>query len=239
MSDNSKLIDKIRKLRNMAADKSVSEAEATAFAEKVRALLSEHGLSMTDLGSDKTEEESVGHERKRGKWEASPARQVLLRAVCRFYLCEAVGPGKNNDKVWTIVGRPTNVMVATDMFDYLLGTVIRMSNQYAKDNPGSNKIDWRRGCMGRLAERLREMFEAERAKPQTRHSGGGASNLPALITDEQLLIKGHLKSMGVVYGKSSPLKQGDDAARGRAAAESIGLHRQIGNGGGRLAIGSK
>jgi hypothetical protein len=231
------LIKKIRALRAKANDKSVTEAEAALFAAKVQELLAAHGLSITDLGSDQVEEEKIGGQSH--KWDGSPARQVMFRSVCLFYMCTAVGPGRKGDP-WTIVGRPTNVMVALDMFDYLLKTVIRMSNEYARLNPGANKIDWRRGCMTRLAERLREMHAAEKAKPQERRVGGGAANLPALVVDEGRAVKSWMSAnMHTQPGRATSIKHGADAARGRSAADGISLHRQVGGGSGRLMIGKR
>jgi hypothetical protein len=233
MTVNEKLIDKIRKLRAKARGTN-NEAEAAAFAAKVQELLAEHGLSETALGSDKTEEESIG--RTDHKFSGSPARQVMLRAVCKFYMCIAI---RNTSGPWIIVGKPTNVMVAIDMFEYLLSTVVRMSNTYARENPGGNKIDWRRGCMSRLAERLDKLRRAELEKKQERHAGGGAANLPALIHDEGRAAALWMKQNIQTTTHTTRVKQGDDAARGRAAAEGIGLHRQVGGGGGRLMIGKQ
>lgn len=236
MSDDKRrerLIDVIRRLRAKATSESSTEAEAAAFAAKVQELLTAHGLSESVLvDAESAEEETVG--RRSHHFRGSPARQVMLRAVCKFYLCTAVGPGRGGDP-WIIVGRPTNVMVALDMFEYLLSTVIRMSNDYGRRTSGSNKIDWRRGCMLRLAERLDIMRRAEREKPQERRSNGNPGNLPALMADEQQIIKRVLRDMGVVTTKTR-VRQGDDAAHGRAAADGIGLHRQIAGGSGRLAI---
>lgn len=231
------LIRKIRALRAKANDKSVTEAEASAYAAKVQELLGAHGLSMGDLGSEQVEEEKIKGQRY--QWDGSPARQVMLRAVCKFYMCEAVGPARKGE-AWIIIGRPTNVLVALDMFDYLLKTVIRLSNDYARLRGGfANKIDWRRGCMTRLAERLDEMRRAEKTKPQERKANGNPGNLPALWVDEERQVAMWKKQNMETVKVTNRVKQGHDAAHGRAAAEGIGLHRQVGGGAGRLAIGKK
>ncbi len=228
------LIRKIRALRAKASDASVTEVEAAAFAAKVQELLAAHGLAVSDLGAERTEEETVAGQRH--EFSGSPARQIMLRAVCAYYMCTAVGPARKGDP-WTLVGRPTNVMVALEMFDYLLSTVIRLSNAYGRENPGSNKIDWRRGCMTRLAERLRELRKSEQAKSQERCANGNPGNLPALFYDEGRRVSTWIKTNMNTRNKTYRVNQGNDAARGRAAAEGIGLHRQVGGGGGRLMIG--
>lgn len=233
----SPLVAKIRKLMAKANDPSVTEHEAAIFAAKVQELLVAHGLSMGDLGSEQVEEEKI--KGRRHQWDGSPARQIMLRAVCKFYMCEAVGPARRGE-AWTIIGRPTNVLVALDMFDYLLKTVIRLSNDYARLRGGfANKIDWRRGCMTRLAERLDEMRRAEKDKPQERKANGNPGNLPALWVDEARQVTMWKKQNMETKDGTTRVKQGNDAAHGRAAAEGIGLHRQVGGGAGRLAIGKK
>lgn len=238
--NESPLIKKIRALMAKANDKSVTEAEAALFAAKVQELLNANGLSMGDVaGEEKRDEnvEGVFHTDK--KW-GSPARKVLLRAVCRFYNCDAIGQIGNKHN-WTIVGKPTAVLVALDMFGYLVSTVVRLSNQYVRENPGANKIDWRRGCMTRLAERLDTMRREEMSKRQEWRSPGNPGNLPALMVNERQQVELYMKNkMNIKPVKSRGITQGNDAARGRAAADGISLHRQVGGGsGGRLMIGSK
>lgn len=239
MTTENPLIRKIRALLAKANDKSVTEAEAAMFAAKVQELLAANNLSMGDIGNNDEKPEDVDKQFHTDKKWASPARKLLLRAVCRFYHCETIGT-LGDKSIWHIVGKPTNVAVALDMFDYLVGTVVRLSNQYARENPGSNKIDWRRGCMARLAEHLEEMRRAEMAKPQEWRGTGNPGNLPALMVTERQQVEQFMRHMfNLKSSKSRGIRQGDDAARGRAAADGISLHRQVGGGSGRLAIGSK
>lgn len=235
------LARKIRALMAKANDPSVTEQEAALFAAKVQELLVKNGLSMGDVKDTEAERGEIGGQKHKERWK-SPARKALLRAVCRYYMCEAVSPGKGHD-TWTIIGRPHNVVVALEMTDYLIATVIRLSNQYGKANIGSNVIDFRRGCMARLAERLLVLrAQAAAAKPEYKPDGN-PGNLPALFKSEAQLVEAHMiKSIpGLRYTKAKPLKQGNDAARGRAAAEGVSLHQQVGRGtgGGRLMLGKK
>lgn len=235
----SPLIRKIRALRAKATGAGVTEAEAAAFAAKVQELLVANGLSMQDL-HDKTadEEHTAGQYHDDKKW-SSPARKVLLRAVCRFYMCDAIGTIGDKTR-WTIVGKPSNVFVALDMLDYLITTTVRLSNEYARQTPGANKIDWRRGCMLRLAERLDEMRRMESQKKPEWRSSGNPGNLPALFATEQQQVKlWMMKNMNIRTQKSRVIRQGNDAAHGRSAADGISLHRQVGGASGRLMIGGK
>lgn len=239
------LARKIRALMAKANDKSVTEAEAASYAAKVQELLVKNGLSMSDVKEPDIERGEVGgenHDEKKRKW-TSPSRKALLRAVCRFYMCEAVGPARNQTN-WTIIGRPHNVAVAVEMTDYLVRTTVRISNAWSRDpeNVGLNVIDFRKGCMFRLCERLEAMRAEQRAKkPEwTGPTGANPGNLPALFVSEGKLVENWKRSkMETVAAKTRPMKAGAAGfAAGQRAGDGISLHQQVGGRStGRLAIG--
>lgn len=238
----SPLARKIRALMAKANDKSVTEAEAAAYAAKVQELLVKNGLSMSDVKKDdEVERGDVGRQEFAEAWK-SPSRKQLLRAVCRFYMCEAIGPAYKGG-AWNIVGRPHNVAVAVEMTDYLIKTTVRLSNQWARAEPMRNAIDFRKGCMARLCERLNEM-RAEQAQQKAEYRpDGNPGNLPALFVSERTAIGLFIKRAmpNVRYTSARPIRGGADGmSAGRSAAAGISLHSQVGGGargGGRLAIG--
>jgi hypothetical protein len=236
-SKESPLVKRIRALMAMANDKNIGETEAALFATKVQELLAEHGMSMADVRA--VNDESVKAHDFGQRWK-SPARKKLLRAVCDYYMCEALSPGDKHD-TWTIIGRPHNVTVAVEMTDYLIKTVIRMSNEYGKKHgkPGGAVIDFRRGAMMRLATRLTQK-RREITEQKAVWKGPGKANpgnLPALFSSEQALIDSISETFNPVERPARKLKIGDDAVEGWRAAEDIGLHDQVTSGTGRLMIG--
>lgn len=235
----SPLVAKIRKLMAKANDPSVTEAEASAFAAKVQQMLLENGLALGDIKSASPDEqrEQVGEEQHSFKRWNSPHRRGLLDAVCAYYMCSVLYWRKTG--ILKIIGKPQNVAVAASMTDYLIETVVRMSTRYGRENPGSNIIDFRRGAMLRLRERLdaarRAMKEeANRAKSNT-------GNLPVLFVNESALVAEYTKNKYKVRTvKARPIKHGSDARAGRAAAEGISLHPQVGGSkGGGLQLGRR
>ncbi len=235
----SPLVAKIRKLMAKANDKSCTEAEAATFAAKVQELLVANGLAMGDIGEEKLDHGAIEDQKHADRW-SSPARKHLLRAVCRYYMCELLVYPRQ--KIVRIVGRPSNVIVSMDMADYLIKTTVRISNDYGRTNVGSNVIDFRRGCMARLSERLDEELQRARKAAEPKYEAtGNPGNLPALFQSEEKQVHTYLKEkFNVKYVKSKGLKQGTDAARGRSAADDISLNRQVGGStGSRLQIGAK
>jgi hypothetical protein len=236
------LARKIRALMAKANDPSVGEHEAAAFMAKVQELLVKNGLSMGDVKRDEeTEVADVGKSNFGDEWK-SPSRKNLLRAVCRYYMCEAIAPGRKG-MGWTIVGRPHNVAVAVEMTEYLIKTTVRLSGKYGRENPGVNVIDFRKGCMARLAERLIEELMKVKMKTPEYRPDGNPGNLPALFVSERTLVKQFMEQkMDVKYKAARPIRAGLDAAAGRAAGNTISLHKQVGQqtgGGGRLQIGKR
>lgn len=232
------LARKIRALMAKANDKSVGEHEAAAFMNKVQELLVQNGLSMGDVKQEDVEQGDIEGQTYRERWK-SPSRRNLLRAVCRYYMCEAVSPHKNGG-MWTIIGRPHNVTVAIEMTDYLIKTTVRLSGAYGRANIGVNVIDFRKGCMGRLCERLQaEMQRAKASAPEYRPNGN-PGNLPALFKSEAKLVDEFMRKSigGLRFKPARPIKAGQDAAAGRAAGDTVSLHGQVGQQrAGRVLIG--
>lgn len=233
------LARKIRALMAKANDPSVGEHEASAFMSKVQELLVKNGLSMSDVKEADVERSDVEkHQYPASLWK-SPSRRNLLRTVCKFYMCEAIGPGRGGF-TWAIIGRKHNVEVAVSMTDYLVQTTVRLSNQWGRVNIGGNVIDFRKGCMHRLSERLIEKMNAVKTEKPV-WNGSNPGNLPALFVGEQELIKRITDTMGLVYPKQRAIKAGFHGLEaGRAAGNGISLQGQVGGGRaapGRLAIG--
>ena len=238
----SPLLARIRKLMAKAQDPSVTEAEAMAFADKVQELLLREGLAMSDVAASGEEQraEAVGEEKFDFKRWNSPHRRDLLGAVCAYYMCQVLYWRKL--QMLKIIGKPQNVAVAASMTDYLIGTTVRLSTRYVREHPGANAIDFRRGCMLRLRERLyaaKAKMEREAARPAASTNPG---NLPVLFQSESQLVANFVASAYTVRTtKARAVKHGADAWAGRRAAEGISLSPQVGQraGGDRRAIGRK
>lgn len=235
MSRMEDLIRKIRALR-AKAEGTTNEHEAAAFAAKVQQLLSENNISEASIKIDEEVEDVDRVWFGKTKWDAAPQRKALAWAVARLYYCEAVAPRKNGGD-WSIVGKPTNVIVAREMIDYLINTTIRLSKNY--NGPG-NKIHFRRGCFVRLTERVKELRKQQAAQAQPTYGlKGQATNVPALYKQELTLVKDWMRSTGGFKFSKANIKNpsGEAFEAGREAGDKVSLATQVG--GGRLAIGSR
>jgi Protein of unknown function (DUF2786) len=214
-----------------------NEHEAAAFMAKVQEMLVDNGLSMSDVKKDdEVERGDIGLSHHKDVWK-SPSRRQLLRAVCRYYMCEAIGPGRQGMS-WTIIGRPHNVEVAVSMTDYLVKTTVRMSNKWGREHPGANIIDFRKGCMLRLVERLLDMLAAQQ-QTKAEWKAGNPGNLPALYDSENRLVRAFKEAnVATRPARRTTIKAGQAGLEaGRAAGGTISLHGQVGQGNGRIMIG--
>lgn len=241
MFDDTKLnalLRKIRALKAKADDPSTTEAESLAFAAKVAELLAQHGLEEAQLKTE--DQEQVGHEDYVSNWNTSPARRLLVISICRLYMVKPlIRTGKG--KPWSLIGKPHNVFMVKEMAAYLIKTTIRVGNEYGRNNPGSNVTDFKRGCFKRLSERLNELHQQQsRAAAPQYTPQGNPGNLPALYHTElqlaQVYIQQHFPNTGT-YRRT--IKQGVDAAAGRAAGDKISLNQQVSGGRSNHLIGRK
>ncbi len=151
-NNNSIILDKIRKL--IALSESPNESEAASALSKVHLLLAKHGLSMTDISCDDTEntviEKSILNKKRLRNWESA-----LLSTIMNATYTEAVHkPGEG--KV-CIIGREINVTAAENLFSYLHETIKRISRKY---NPVVRHADsFRYGMVVNINERLKALDE--------------------------------------------------------------------------------
>jgi uncharacterized protein DUF2786 len=233
------LLEKIRKLKAKADDESTTEAESLAFAAKVAELLAQHGLEESQLRVE--DQEQTSHQAAvMRNWDASPARRTMAWAACRLYMVYAIRHTAPKGQ-WTLIGKKHNITMTIDMVKYLVDAVIRLSREYKRGNPGANEIDFRRGAFVRVAERLEELRKQQTQAAQPAYTPqGNPGNLPALYLNERQLgasYAANVLHINVVSGKGRGIKQGWDAAAGRAAGDSISLNRQVGGGSSRHLIG--
>lgn len=241
---NQAKLEKIRKLKAKAEDPSVTEAEALMYAGKVAEMLQELNLSEAALDVEEgpsTSEEGLYNSRTHMPWS-----RTVATGVANLYFCDIFinyGPGPRVRIIF--VGRAHNVEIARSMSDYLIKTVVRLSNTYAKaqtggPGPGFNKArnGFERGAGLRLYKRLREKLAEQTQAPPARSAAGNPANLTALYEDEGKLVSAYLKAKGLLKGRKQNWNYDKHAHAGGAAANGISLNAQVGTKGTNL-LGKK
>lgn len=231
-----KMDDLLRRIRALRAkaEKTDNEHEAAAFAAKARQLLAEHDLEEAQLDVSSAPPNDVEHHPSVRDWNQSPARRMLAGAVCRLYDVRALIANKRSDGL-ILVGRRASIVMVKEMMEYLVTTTIRLSRKWAKENlaPDREMIDFRRGCFDRLRERVLELKQNQDAEKPVYTPRGNPQNLPAVYARDREIVEARVRQL---YPSLTRVKQkinvgATGLTHGRAAGDTIGLHRQIEGGG--------
>lgn len=232
------ILQRIRKLLAMSRG-NANENEAAIAAQRVQELLIKYNLSLSDV----EQRDSTGKIIEDGDIMTSssnPWRRDLALACARLYLCDYYWHhvrymtdtrkcGYIRGDRHNFIGLAHNVIVAKEMFVYLVDTVERLAKESRKALKQTHPYEhaFRHGCATRLTRRLWDRYEQQTAPP------AGLlikSNVPALYKGMDERITAHMetnhKDLKVMpnRGKHSSWEGVID---GDKAAMSIGLDTQL------------
>jgi hypothetical protein len=127
MNSHQRLIDRVRKLLNLAA--STNEHEAAAAAAKAHELLAQYNLSLADVGEDTGTSNATKSRTKTRKklesWAFDLAKYVSEAFDCDYY--------HRGDGQTTFVGVGADAEVCAWTFGYLYKTLQRMASTYLRE----------------------------------------------------------------------------------------------------------
>jgi cytosine/adenosine deaminase-related metal-dependent hydrolase len=208
--------DKIRKLLNLARDKSASEGEAATAMRLAMELMARHGIEEADL----VQREIDWGSRKEAdaKW-----KEVTAWASASLYGCRAVF--ERTSEVFVFVGREDNRLASEMTYDFLCEQIERWYKTYLP--PGMSKRDraqFRRGfkvaCALRVYDRVDDMM-----KPQA--TGSALVLHIDSITkevDDFLEAQGGTKTVG----KAVTIKNANEGhLLGAIAGDQIQLRKEV------------
>lgn len=127
MNNHERLIDRVRKLLNLAT--STNEHEAAAAATKAHALLAEYNLTLADVGEEARASSATKSRTKTRKklecWAYDLAKYVSEAFDCDYY--------HRGDGQTTFIGVGADAEVCAWTFGYLYKTLLRMASTYMRD----------------------------------------------------------------------------------------------------------
>lgn len=195
------VIDRIRKLMALTAERGATEAEATLASEHVQRLLSEHNLSMAIVEMDggdtgtggKRTREGVSH-RQVYKWQRELMVQLAELNFCKPLIrFQSRGWGKPDVfNGYDLIGRADNVTTTKVMFEYLLQTIERLAREEVKDSSQfftRYAHSFKEGCSDRIIARLQEQQRriVEEQERRVREEKARSSH-PAAATYNALVV---------------------------------------------------
>lgn len=200
-----KVIDRIRKLLNLAKDGGATENEAAVAMERAQSLLQQNNLSMAEIemGGGAAPEARL-KERDKGRanyrWQ-----RWLVSAIseANFIWCGQVVEKRRNRHGYRdmatgyeLIGKVSNIVAARMMYEYLLQTVSRMRAEY-ETQPGNGAAEgalFAEGLANRLAQRIlarhyKQLAEQrEEAEAKKRDQAARSSHPAAAPTGNALVV---------------------------------------------------
>lgn len=234
-----KIIRRIRKLLALARG-GATEEEAAQATRRAHELLVEHNLDLAEVDAAKDWGDRVLDrstvDGSREMWPVYVWNATAWLHFCRYFYTPETDGGRRIGLRHNVIGRRHNVEVTKLTAQYLVATVVRLADEagraVARHERRSFRDSFRRACGRRLTQRVFAMrHDSTSAAPTAERSG----NLPALISlyeAETLANNALLARHGIELGGGGAtfdrLTHAGGAEAGRLAAETIGLHCQVG-----------
>ena len=240
--DMESIANKIKKL--LALSQSPNEAEAIAASQKAQELLTQYNLSMADIADpqaidEEVEQQTLFHLDSKREWVIT-----LLDGVARANFCSIImttGRGYGTD--YKLIGRPSNIAVASLMYDYLSETVERLTRT-AHNTSGERgfKNSFRLGCANRIYFRLMETIKEQCEQGIVSDNGVNCSAIAVTSLYEQRKAEVQIYEQNT-YGKipahkyRNSVSSHEGYAAGDRAGQSVSLNKQVGAGGVQKYLG--
>lgn len=160
-NERDRAIDKLAKL--LEKQKSTTEAEAAAIAEKVQEWLQKYNLDMSEIILNKKEGSEIKQEyTKLGgvrNW-----RKRLVSVIARNMFCEAILLGQGKDMRVAFIGRKQDIETVRQLYIRLEEQMNELADEAYWECYKGSGVNWKEsffiGMVDRLNERLREKFNA-------------------------------------------------------------------------------
>lgn len=221
------VMDKVARLKTLAERPGTPE-EAAAAVSAIQRLMTKYNLTQMQVNAA-----SRNTERGFDRFEIDLGaklqwRQVLLNAICEYGYCKFVFSSANSRNGF-IVGEQHNVVVAKELYAYLVAEIYRLAD-VGWDNIvqwGMSKAKWchsfRVGAAFAVAERIKQDFLAD----QQRQEASTSALVVVYEDDLNNAMARFFPRMGAGR-KRITVADAHGYGRGQAAGKKINLAKQIG-----------
>lgn len=238
MSNRDALLARIKAISARTVDNGCTEAEAMAAAAMLAKLLSEHGMSMSDvqIGEELCKTEYLDTGRK-----AMHEVQYCANAVSAFTDCEAwISSTPSGTKAFAFFGLPGDVETACYLMSMLRGTMDREALAYLSRAKEVGAVGGRRaahafllGMASRVSKRLCDLKAAERATTTTTTGRDLVVVKGAVVAKQFAELNLRLRS----NSRRSSARDAGAYHAGRAAGDRVSFNRAVGQSGGTMLLG--
>lgn len=223
MSD--KIIDKIRKMLDLANNAAATEGERENALRMAHALLIKHNLDMKDLHSHETKENRTTEQAEtfKMKWCREVAGAIAYLFMCKMYWRDING----TKCVYSFVGKESNATTAALMTEYVISSILKEARKMYKQNlcPQSRAFGY--GASYKLWDRVYSMVKT------TSTSTGTGLVVLEMYDQEKAANEAFIKASGTKLVKVRDVKTDitDYQAfnKGSQYGDKIDLNLQVGD----------
>lgn len=225
MSTDQSILFKVQKLLNMTQANGASIHEAEIAAAAAQRLMTQHRISVADLGRD------TGESIHNKNFLYAGERVVTWKSSLGLVLCEVNGckmyiQHTQSGIQFQVIGRDSDIQIVTYFFNYLCNEIERLSKVEKVKHGGHGKTwtnSFKMGATNSIISRLKQANKAVRAE----------------TTSSTALVKVDMKDAEVVAWAKDNLKlrstakptvslDGSAYNRGRDAGNKIQLNKGVG-----------
>lgn len=238
-ADKKAVLDKIRKLFNMANHATANEHEAANATKMAESLLRKHNLSMGDVTPEEAKSDILEGMFTEMKWTAGKAPVWVMNViigVANAHDCFIVWRRASTNDHWvaksqshlTFIGAELDVAVAMETFKYLYHTVIKLTDSHFNSFPAprgkarTEKNSYRLGMANRLYGRLNELAAEKKEEFEAATTG------TSLVIVKKDAIADYLGG-SATYGTSTRQSRtsASSYAAGHSRGGSVSLNKQL------------
>ncbi len=250
MTNEDKIVDRVRKLLELANSDNVHEAGSAA--KQAQILMSKHNISeaMVSVEADADEQEDLEVDmlHQHGGRQLPSWKGRLGVVMCEVNQCHCYRTEGRDGMELRIIGRPSDAATVRYLFSYVVREIERLTQQESDNRGGAGRTwlnNFRLGAMQEVNNRLREADkEARAAMKQDADAQDDLGTGTALVVVNSAIAKlEERRKEAVVYGKkklglvatSGSRSRYDSGAR--AAGKRAGASIDLNSGGGRAGLG--
>jgi len=207
-----RIIDKIRKLLNLANNDAATEGERDNALRMAYNLIAKHNLDMSDIKDQPEEQRQDFAEVFYGRpWARQVCSGIAKLFFCSYYYGRT---GSSNLAKHHFVGRISNSVTATELAMFLVASIKREAGKQARAQ--GLGADWRRSfCLGASSRLLSRIHDLRKEKEVETSKGSTGTSL--VLADyyrvESDLNEGFIKSTGVNLVVRSDRSKGSTSQR--------------------------
>lgn len=245
-NERDKIINRVRKMLNLANDAGASEGERDNAMRMAHKLMLKHNIDSLQIEQQRGPTSKEARVEKQFEFYGRPWARNVAYNVARLFFCSYLYRSKYKSKITEhcFIGRESNAITAGEVARFVVESISKEAKRKQRENYADN--DWYRsfcwGAANSIRRRVNEMI-IEATKPTVETPNGPEPEV-VISRSMALAVVDHYKNEEVenqslissLYPKLAKARAGkgignaDARNRGAEYGNSVSLSRQVGDG---------